>query len=107
MNRFLLMISLLLIPMFAGLIDQHDNGAGTTNHEKYVFELFSFDSSNLVNDQDGHDKSLFTKAITLLIILVIGFTKFIGSHSKLQQAQHFLKAVFYQANYVKASPLSD
>jgi len=107
MNRFLLMIILLLIPIFSGLLDQPDTGAGSTNHEKYVFEFFSFDSSNLVNEQDGNDKFIFFHAIALLVLVVMGFSLVNGFQANLQQVRHFLKVVFYQANYVKVSPLND
>jgi hypothetical protein len=106
MNRFLLMMILLTLPTVTHLlVVQSDMGTGIHNHDNYVLETFSFDSSYLENSQDIDDKSGYFYAIPYLVIVILSLIKvsFIQVHA--YKKRHFLQAVFYQSNNVKVSPL--
>jgi len=107
MNRFILMIILLTLPTLTQLfVVQPDMGTENPNHDNYVLEFLSFDSSNLVKKQDSDDKFFSFHTIPYLVIVILSLIKvsFIQVHP--HKIRHFLQAVFYQSNNVKVTPLN-
>jgi len=108
MNRFLLMMILLALPTVTHLfVVQSDMGTGIHNHDNYVLETLSFDSSYLENSQDSDDKFATFYTIPYLVLVILSLIKVSFNQVHAHKKRYFLQAVFYQSNNVKGTPLKN
>ena len=106
MNRFLLMMILLALPTVTHLFGvQSDMGSGIPNHDNYVLDTLSFDSSYFENSQDIDDHSGYFFTVPYLVIVILSLIKVSFIHVHADKKRHFLQAVFYQSNNVVVAPL--